>query len=118
MQNDSVLKNVQDSSELQSILYSCEGWCPRINEYTTCAHLCLQEYSPEERVMRLVKAVVAQRNIYVRDLVRGCIGSSDDAPVESPANFMIWEEVRRYLNPLPCVPQQNRTAVYSSERTQ
>lgn len=53
----------------------------------------MQEYSPEERVMRLVKSVIAQRSALVQDLVRGCLGSSDDAPVESPENFMIWEEV-------------------------
>jgi hypothetical protein len=43
--------------------------------------------------MRLVKAVIAQRGVLVQDLVRGCLGSSDEAPVESPQNFMIWEEV-------------------------
>jgi hypothetical protein len=42
--------------------------------------------------MRLVKSVIAQRNILVQDLVRGCIKSSN--PVEPPENFMLWEEVQ------------------------
>ena len=70
--------------------------CPKTLDRRDCNITVVnhvQEYSPEEKVMRLVKTIIAQRGVLVQDLVRGCLGSTDDLPVESPGNFMIWEEV-------------------------
>lgn len=52
-------------------------------------------------MMRLLKSIVVQRGVLVRDFVRGCLGSTDAAPVECPDNFIMWEEVS--YSPKPSV---------------